>query len=88
MSRLVIQDEESNCTFMINTIKSVGRQIIKPKQLLLIPITIYDGLLLGFVFSDLTRAYSSCVMGFANVSFQEYLYVIHLTFIHDTANSS
>ncbi|XP_077969125.1 protein unc-93 homolog A-like [Styela clava] len=32
-------------------------------QLLLIPITLYLGLLKAYVFSELTRAFSSCVVG-------------------------
>nr|XP_039273579.1 UNC93-like protein [Styela clava] len=47
----------------IEALKDLGKQMLKTSQLLLIPITFYLGLTQGFIFSELTRAFSSCVVG-------------------------
>ncbi|XP_039273947.2 protein unc-93 homolog A-like [Styela clava] len=58
--------EETEETFggaYLKSLKDLGKHTIKATQLLLIPITLYLGLLEVYVFSELTRAFSSCVVG-------------------------
>ncbi|XP_077974035.1 protein unc-93 homolog A-like isoform X2 [Styela clava] len=57
-----------------NTLKQVGRQLLIPKQLLIIPITLYTGLLVGYIFSDLPRSFVSCVSGFSKIGIYSCLY--------------
>ncbi|XP_077974032.1 protein unc-93 homolog A-like isoform X1 [Styela clava] len=57
-----------------NTLKQVGRQLLIPKQLLIIPITLYTGILVGYIFSDLPRSFVSCVSGFSKIGIYACLY--------------
>ena len=52
------------------TTKDMFATLINPYQLLIIsPYSIYLGLNLGFVLSEATRAYASCILGVNLVSF-------------------
>lgn len=68
--------EENGSLFslMVKSVKDIFTHLIRPKQLLIVPITIYDGLMAGFVFSELTRAYSSCVLGVSTVGINMAIY--------------
>ncbi|XP_039252684.2 protein unc-93 homolog A-like [Styela clava] len=68
-----IKQSKSNLAFTISTLKDVVKHIINLKQLLMTPIILYTGLTYGFLTSELTRSYSSCVFGVASVP-------IHMTF--------
>ncbi|XP_039253326.2 UNC93-like protein [Styela clava] len=48
-------------------LKDLGTQLLRQQQLLIIPITFYVGLTQAYVFSELTRAFSSCVVGVSMV---------------------
>nr|XP_039256243.1 protein unc-93 homolog A-like [Styela clava] len=51
------------CDVAVNTAQSLIKHVADKTFLLLIPITLYNGLLMAFVFSELTRAYTSCSLG-------------------------
>lgn len=52
---------------MKKSVKDFAKHFFQTRQLLIFPICLYDGLMMGFVFSELTRAFSSCVLGVAMV---------------------
>nr|XP_039260018.1 UNC93-like protein isoform X1 [Styela clava] len=54
---------------VLQTLKDVSKQLGILKQLLIIPLTIYDGMLLSFVIAELTRSYVACINGFSQIGF-------------------
>lgn len=62
-----IKESKGYFSFTLSTLKDVGKQIVCLKQLLVTPLIIYVGLSFGFLTSELTRSYSSCVFGVASV---------------------
>lgn len=55
--------------FIVHTVlKGTFLHVLDPLQLLLAPITLYDGLLMGYVWGELTRASVSCTLGVDQVT--------------------
>jgi predicted MFS family arabinose efflux permease len=48
---------------------ATGRQMIKPYQLLIIPLTIWSGMEQGYFSADYTQAYITCSWGIGNVGY-------------------
>lgn len=63
----VDSDEESMSTFMLRTLKSTAIHVSSTQQLLVAGLTFYDGMVMSFAMSELTRAYASCVIGLPQV---------------------
>lgn len=59
---------------MISSLKGVGRHACQLQFLLLVPITFYNGMAMSFVFSEVTRSFTSCVLGVQWVS-QKYFII-------------
>lgn len=63
----VVTEQEQNaagiCELITSTARSLSKHVIRLKFVLLVPITLYNGLSMSFAFSELTRAYASCALG-------------------------
>lgn len=59
----------SSLKFIISVVKMVIHHCCQLKYILLIPISLYNPLAMSFVYAELTRSLSSCVLGFQWVSF-------------------
>nr|XP_004226179.3 protein unc-93 homolog A-like [Ciona intestinalis] len=59
----VNKPKESNLQFTKRTLKAAMKQLLDPRQLLITPITLYSGLYMSFMFAEMPRAYSSCMLG-------------------------
>lgn len=66
----------------LQTMKDVFSLMITKKQLLITPISIGFGLGSGFMYSEMTRAFSSCVLGVSQVRFNRKSNFNTLIFIH------
>uniref|UniRef100_F6Z5A7 Protein unc-93 homolog A n=1 Tax=Ciona intestinalis TaxID=7719 RepID=F6Z5A7_CIOIN len=53
--------------FMGATMAAMLKHMVNPKQLLITPFALYSGLYMAFKFSELPRAYSSCMLGVTQV---------------------
>ncbi|XP_039259991.2 protein unc-93 homolog A-like [Styela clava] len=54
---------------VLQTLNEVVKQMLVGEQLLIIPFTIYNGMLISFAVSELTRSYVSCINGFSKIGF-------------------
>ncbi|XP_078489371.1 protein unc-93 homolog A [Ciona intestinalis] len=58
---------QSSLKFMEATMAAMLKHMVNPKQLLITPFALYSGLYMAFKFSELPRAYSSCMLGVTQV---------------------
>ncbi|XP_077976515.1 protein unc-93 homolog A-like [Styela clava] len=59
-SEIIIQN--ANFSY-VSTLKQTCKHFFNPKQLLVSPILFYIGLFITFIYSEMSRAYVSCVLG-------------------------
>uniref|UniRef100_H2ZQD9 Uncharacterized protein n=1 Tax=Ciona savignyi TaxID=51511 RepID=H2ZQD9_CIOSA len=52
---------------LFNSFRDTFKQIIMLKQILITPISIYLGMVIAFLISELTRSYASCILGVSQV---------------------
>nr|XP_039257116.1 UNC93-like protein [Styela clava] len=72
----ISENEESTVHFLKRTIKATFLHIISVQQLLVAGLTFYDGMVMAFAASELTRAYASCVLGLPQVGIGMIVYGI------------
>nr|XP_026692338.1 UNC93-like protein isoform X2 [Ciona intestinalis] len=68
------EEKTSILKLVIQTMKDTIKQLTMMRQVLIIPLSIYLGMFCGFSISELTRAWTSCILGVSQVGICLILY--------------